>query len=293
MTPAVSVILPVHNRVELLPRAIGSVLDQRFTDFELIIIDDGSTDRSSDAARSWKDDRIRIIDLPMKRGGGAARNVGIRAARAPLIAFLDSDDAYLPDKLEFVVAAFENQPGLDVLIDSFEKVQPPGSVRARLVRRNPVINDQNLFRTALFRRLLWKATPSITVRREAIERSGLFDESLGRLQDFDLLIRLSENAVCASTDQVLWVKYSDPNSISAQDTLIPANVELCRRNPHYLSTEDYRRGLGFSLGLSLRRRIRSADFTGAVQDLRTLAQAFGTREAASLFLEACRPRSSS
>jgi glycosyltransferase involved in cell wall biosynthesis len=292
MKPKISVIMPVHNRADVLPRAIRSVLDQRLRDFELIVVDDGSSDASAEVARSFADDRIRVIEQGENRGGNAARNAGVRAAEAPLIAFLDSDDTYLPEKLEWVVGEFKRRPELDLLVDSFVKVQPPGSARPRVERKNPVIHGRELFRKALFTRQLWKATPSITVRRETIDRAGDFDQSLKRLQDFDFLIRASEFANCASTDRVLWVKYWDAKAISAQDTMITANIELCRRHPEYLSTTEYRPGLAYALRLSLWRRLKSGHFSGAVRDVRNLANAFGGREAGKLLLEACRPRPS-
>lgn len=289
-TPAVSVILPVHNRADVLPRAIASVLAQTFANFELIVVDDGSSDDSAAVARSLGDERVLLIELENNRGGNAARNQGIRAARGELIAFLDSDDAYLPEKLERVAAAFASDPKLDILVDSFVKVQPPGSTRDRIVRKNPVIDDRGLFRTALFTRQLWKATPAITVRREVAIRAGLFDESLKRLQDFDFLIRASKFAACGSTDEVLWVKYWDERAISAQDTLISANVELVRRHPEYLSERSYRPGLAYILRLSLWRRLKAGKLGGASRDIRELANAFGARQAARLLWEALWPR---
>ena len=290
MTVKISVILPVHNRADVLPRAIRSVIDQELSDFELIVIDDGSTDDSAKVAESFEDDRIRLIRLDRNRGGNAARNEGIRAAKAPLIAFLDSDDRYLPNKLACVAAEFNRRPKLDLLVDSFVKVQPPGSRKAEVVRRNPLIDDREQFRTALFTRQLWKATPSITVRRDIALEAGLFDETLRRLQDFDFLIRVSEFANCASTDQVLWVKYWDAGAISAQDTMIAANVELVRRHPEYLRTPAYRPGLAYALRLSGWRKLKRGDVAGIARDVRKLADAFGGREAARLSWEALWPR---
>jgi len=287
--PCVSVILPVHNRADVLPRAIESVIAQELADFELIVVDDGSTDESATLAQSFADDRIRLIRLDKNRGGNVARNEGIRAARSPLIAFLDSDDRYLPNKLSTVVGEFERRPGLDLLVDSFIKIQPPGSRKAQVVRSNPVIDGRELFRTALFTRQLWKATPAITVRREVALKAP-FDETLRRLQDFDFLIRASEVANCASTDQVLWVKYWDAGAISAQDNMIPANVELVRRHPEYLRNAAYRPGLAYALRLSAWRRVKKGDFAGIARDLRNLAAAFGAGEAARLGFEALRPR---
>jgi glycosyltransferase involved in cell wall biosynthesis len=292
VTPKISVILPVHNRADVLPRAIESVLDQELREFELIVVDDGSTDDSAQVAQSFGDDRIQLIRLDHNRGGNVARNQGIRAAGAPLIAFLDSDDRYLPNTLAWVAAEFERRPKLDLLVDSFIKVQPPGARKAAVVRRNPVIDDRELFRTALFTRQLWKATPAISVKRDIALEAGLFDETLRRLQDFDFLIRVSDMANCASTDEVLWVKYWDAGAISAQDNLIPANVELVRRHPEYLRNGSYRPGLAYALRLSAWRRLKRGDIAGIMYDIRNLGDAFGGREAARLAWGALRPRPS-
>jgi glycosyltransferase involved in cell wall biosynthesis len=289
VTPKVSVVLPVHNRADVLPRAIESVLGQELGEFELFVVDDGSSDGSANVAESFGDGRVHVIRLATNRGGNAARNEGIRAATAPLIAFLDSDDRYLPNKLSSVAAEFERRPNLDLLVDSFVKVQPPGARSAEVVRRNPVIHDRELFRTALFTRRLWKATPAITARRDAALQA-MFDESLRRLQDFDFLIRVSKAGNCASTDQVLWVKHWDSNAISGQDNMIQANVELVRRHPEYLATPAYRPGLAYALRLSAWRRLKRGDFRGIGRDLRSLADAFGRGEAARLAWEALRPR---
>ena len=290
MTPKISVILPVHNRADVLPRAIRSTLDQELGEFELIVVDDGSTDGSADVASAFADERVRLIRLDSNRGGNVARNHGIRAATAPLIAFLDSDDRYLPNKLGWVTAEFERRPELDLLVDSFIKVQPRGSRQAEVVRRNRVITDRQLFRTALFTRRLWKATPAITVRRDVALKAGLFDETLRRLQDFDFLIRASRFANCASTDELLWVKYWDERAISAQDDMIPANIALARRHPEYLQMPAYRPGLAYALRLSAWRRIRHCDLSGIGRDVRNLAHAFGGMQAARLAWEALRPR---
>ena len=286
MNPAVSVVLPVHNRADVLPRAISSVIEQSLENWELIIVDDGSTDRSAEIALSFHDERIRLVELSVNRGGNAARNAGIREGQAPLIAFLDSDDAYLPQKLERIVAHFDNRRDLDLLVDSFIKIQPSN---ARVVRRNPVIEDRELFRRALFTRQLWKATPAISVRREVALKAP-FDETLKRLQDFDFLIRASEFANCASTDEVLWEKYWDAGAISAQDTFIPANIELIRRHPEYLDQAEYRPGLGYALRLSLWRKLKKGDPAGLLKDIGDLKRAFGSRKTLSLLSAALRPR---
>lgn len=290
MTPAVSVILPVHNREDTLGRAIQSVIDQTFRDFELIVVDDGSKDSSAEVVTSFDDPRIRFIQLSENRGGNVARNEGLKAAQAPLIAFLDSDDMYLPEKLERIVRIFGERPELELLVDSFVKVQPPGSRNERVIRRNPVIEDQERFKRALFTRQLWKATPSISLRRDSAMRAGMFDETLRRLQDFDFLIRVAAVARCASTDEVLWVKYWDAVAISAQDTMIRANVELVKRHPEYLANRAYRPGLAYAVRLSLWRKLKKGQLAGVASDIRQLAAGFGAAEAAKLLAQALLPR---
>lgn len=286
MSSKISVVLPVHNRADVLARAIESVLGQRLKEFELVIVDDGSTDDSVAVAKSFEDKRITLVELGENRGGNVARNTGVRAAKSPLIAFLDSDDTYLPEKLERVFAEFESRPQLELLVDSFIKVQPSGE---RVVRKNRVINDRRSFRSALFTRQLWKATPAISGRRDAI-LSVMFDETLRRLQDFDFLIRASETMNCGATDAVLWIKSWDANAISGKDDMIAANVELVRRHPEYLSVPEYRPGLAYILRLSLWRRLKNANLAGAARDIKQLAAAFGARQAARLLLEAGFPR---
>jgi len=102
--PRISVIIPSYNRANTIGRAIQSALSQSYQDFEIIVIDDGSTDHTEEVIRSFQDSRIRYIRHNRNRGGSAARNTGIHAARGEYIAFLDSDDEWLPQKLELYFA---------------------------------------------------------------------------------------------------------------------------------------------------------------------------------------------
>jgi glycosyltransferase involved in cell wall biosynthesis len=106
----VSVVIPLYNRAGAIEDAVRSVLRQTYPSFEVIVVDDGSSDDGAAVAEAIQDDRIRVIRLPENRGGGAARTAGIEAASAPWIAFLDSDDAWDPDKLERQMAALKASP---------------------------------------------------------------------------------------------------------------------------------------------------------------------------------------
>ncbi|TAK34595.1 MAG: glycosyltransferase family 2 protein, partial [Saprospiraceae bacterium] len=99
-TPAVSVIIPTYNRAKTIERAIDSVLNQTFSDLELIVVDDCSTDFTVDVIKQYTDERLIYIRHENNRGEGGARNTGIRNSRAKYIAFLDSDDEWFPNKLE-------------------------------------------------------------------------------------------------------------------------------------------------------------------------------------------------
>lgn len=105
--PFVSVVIPTYNRRESLERAIASVVAQSLADFELIVVDDASTDGSADVVRRFQDSRIRLHVFDSRQGANAARNHGIGMARADLVTFLDSDDEYLPHRLELTVQAMK------------------------------------------------------------------------------------------------------------------------------------------------------------------------------------------
>ena len=108
-SPAISVVIPLYNKEEYIARALNSVLSQSFKDFEVIVVDDGSTDRGVSVVRRFADPRINIIQQP-NSGVSAARNRGVMAVKSDLIAFLDSDDEWLPDHLETLLKLHEKYP---------------------------------------------------------------------------------------------------------------------------------------------------------------------------------------
>lgn len=274
--PAISVVMPAFNRAGVIGRAVQSVLDQEFGDFELVVVDDGSSDGTVAAVEAFTDPRIRLICLEANAGGNAARNRGIREARAPLIAFLDSDDYYLPEKLRFVTDYFAARPAVDVLIDSFLKVYPDGSGRPDKPRPNPVTDDNEALLAALFTRKIYKATPGINCRRDAAVRAGLFDETLKRRQDFDFIVRLAEVARCASTNRILWVKTNSPDAISANIDSFPAAILAFHdRHPAYLDHPQYRAGFALDLARHFNRLLARARFRDMVRDARPFAARLG------------------
>jgi glycosyltransferase involved in cell wall biosynthesis len=286
--PRISVIIPAYNRAGMISRAIDSVLAQDFHDFELIVVDDGSTDETVEVARGFDDPRVRVVALGRNRGSNAARNAGIKNALAPLVAFLDSDDTYLPHKLSTVVAEFDRDPELEVLVDSFVKLTAPNARRDRIERLNPRITSNAEFARRLFARELWKPTSAITVKREAAIRAGMFDEGVGRRQDFEFLIRLTEVAKCASTDAITWTKYWTPDSISERKAFVASTLDLVRRHPQYLARPEYRCGLAKDLARHLLMLLRQRRYGEATTGVRLLLREFGAARTAGLLVGGAR-----
>jgi glycosyltransferase involved in cell wall biosynthesis len=212
------------------------VLAQSFEEFELIVVDDGSSDGTAALLAQQTDSRIRILTVPRNGGACAARNLGIGSARGDLVCFLDSDDVYLPSKLEVVGELFAAEPELDLLIDSFVCRKGIGSRNRIKSNRNPPGLSGREFRAALFERRIAKATTAISVRRRALCEVGCFDERLRRRQDLDLVLRLSRKHVCRTTDRILWEKRESADAISRDHTLfLQASIDICDRHPEYLS----------------------------------------------------------
>jgi len=188
--PTVSVIIPTYNRAHLVGRAIRSVLNQTYQDFEIIVVDDGSTDNTEEVVKGFNDGRIRYIRHDKNKGGAAARNTGIKVARGEYIAFLDSDDEWLARKLEKQMALFETSDSrVGVIYCRWYVVDDD----AGFVKQD---KDQALCRGHIWHTLLEGScaifTPLAIVRRECFENCGGFDESLPSYQDLDLWLRIAQ-----------------------------------------------------------------------------------------------------
>lgn len=197
--PRVSVIIPTYNRSWCLPEAIDSVFSQTFQDMELIVVDDGSTDETP-ALLSHYGDRLRCL-RQVNQGVSAARNNGFQATDGALIAFLDSDDLWQPDKLTRQVDFFDRQPEAQIC-------QTEETWIRRGVRVNPKHRHRKpsgwIFEPSL---ALCLVSPSaVMMRRELLEEMGGFDESLPACEDYDLWLRVSLRYPIHLIDEALVVK---------------------------------------------------------------------------------------
>jgi len=197
--PKVSVIIPTYNRGWILREAIDSVLSQKFSDYELIVVDDGSTDDTRIILDSYGQDII-VLRQP-NQGVSAARNRGIAESCAQLISFLDSDDLWLPQKLARQVAFFQTNP--DVLICQTEETWVRNGVRVNPKKRHRKLSGM-IFEPSL---ALCLVSPSaVMIRKPLFDTVGLFDESLPACEDYDLWLRISCQYPVFLIDEPLIIK---------------------------------------------------------------------------------------
>lgn len=206
--PQVSVIIPTFNRKSWLEKAVDSVLCQTFTDFELIVVDDGSTD---DTRSLFKTAQTRVSYLyQQNQGVASARNAGIRAAQSQWIAFLDSDDAWLPEKLEKQMD-FHRE-------NSRFKISQTQEIWIRNGRRvNPMNKHKKLsgwiFEPSLPLCLI--SPSSVILAREVFERAGLFDESFTVCEDYEFWLRCTVLYEVGLVSEALAVKHGGhPDQLS-------------------------------------------------------------------------------
>ena len=197
--PKVSVIIPTYNRGWILREAIESVLSQEFTDYELIVVDDGSTDDTPEILEVYGRD---IIVLHQSNCGvSAARNRGIAASRGQLVAFLDSDDLWLPRKLTRQVDFFKANPA--ALICQTQETWVRNGVRVNPRNRHHKFSGM-IFEPSL---ALCLVSPSaVMIRKTLFDRVGTFDESLPACEDYDLWLRVSCRYPVFLLDEPLIIK---------------------------------------------------------------------------------------
>jgi glycosyltransferase involved in cell wall biosynthesis len=208
---AVSIIIPTHNRALKTARAVMSVLYQRFTDYEIVVVDDGSTDDTERVLQQFKD-RIRYVAHRANRGVSAARNTGIAISKAPLIAFLDSDDYWLPGKLSAQMGFFEENPS--AMICQTEETWIRNGKRAN-PRKRHLKPAGDVFEPSL---ALCLVSPSaVMLKRELLEKVGVFDENLPACEDYDLWLRIACRYPVYLIRQSLIVKEGGhPDQLSAR-----------------------------------------------------------------------------
>ena len=179
----ISVIIPAYNQAAYLAEAIQSVYSQTYKDWELVVVDDGSTDDTPQVLAGLRDSRLSIVRQANK-GVSAARNTGIRLSSAPLVTFLDADDVFLPDKLEALREYLSDHPDVGLVVGGKQNIDSSG--------RTYEEKASTLTRLDFPELLLANDIPlgGVMIRRESLERVGGFDESMHSCEDWDLWLRL-------------------------------------------------------------------------------------------------------
>ena len=202
----ISVIIPTHNRAGLLPRAVQSVLAQTYSDYELIIVDDASTDETQKVIAGFEDSRIRSIRREQSKSSAATRNTGITAARGEYMAFLDDDDEWLPSALENLLSVLDSAPSNVALAYGWLDVIDDSSRRRSVGKRSVISGD-------ISGELLALNVPAPTsawlVRTSAVRDLGGFDESLARRNDADFMRRLSNRYHVAVLPEVVMLFHTE------------------------------------------------------------------------------------
>lgn len=195
----ISIIIPTYNRSGFLREAIDSVLKQTWKDFELIIVDDGSTDNTQELLSNYTG-KISLISTEHK-GPSAARNRGIQTAQGEYITFLDSDDIWKPDKLKKQMDFFKNNPHIficqteEIWIRKGRRVNP---------RKKHVKHSGWIFEKCL--PLCIVSPSSVMLHRRVFDRVGLFDEKMPACEDYDLWLRVTPHYQIHLIDEPLIIK---------------------------------------------------------------------------------------
>lgn len=187
--PTVSVVIPVYNGADYLAETLESVFTQTYSDYEVVCVDDGSTDASVSIIRGFEE-RVALIQQ-CNAGGCAARNEGVRRSSGPYIAFLDQDDRWYPRKLEQQVKALDANPDAVLALCNSDRMDTEG----RLLQVGATVTERPGLLTEPLGRLIGEdqlLSSAIMVRREAFVRAGMFDEQLHGFEDFDLAARLRQ-----------------------------------------------------------------------------------------------------
>lgn len=264
--PAVSVVVPAHNRARTLAAAIESIRAQTFGDFEIVVVDDGSTDGTAAVARSIAEHepRLRVLEHPANCGAQAARNTGIRAARGEWVAFLDSDDTYYPESLELRLE-LARSGGFDVVHSAADVVSADGTTA-----RWPIPP----FRGDAYKNLLLAPAPmfqTLLVRREALRGIGPLDEKVPAYQEWDTSIRLAaRHRFGYVVEPTCLYDRRTPGAIS-KDGLRGANgyEYVVRKHWREIAREAGLRSLGDQLRIVSTLRLRAGDRRGALRCVAT------------------------
>ena len=213
--PEISVIIPTFNRAKILPKAIDSVLQQTYKDYEIVVIDDGSTDDTKEVLMRYGD-KI-IYRFQENKGISSARNRGIEIARGRYIALLDSDDYWLPEKLEKQVACFQKNPSYRMVATRCSSFKVDGNFTSSEPKEEIKKKSRSGKSGWIYKELFYKnfiRTSSVLIEQECFKKIGTFDETLYCCNDVDMWIRIAKEYEVGFINDILTVYTDNPKGIS-------------------------------------------------------------------------------
>lgn len=215
--PVVSVIIPTYNRINTLPASVESVLNQTYGSLEVIIVDDGSDDGTEEYVRGFTDSRVRYIKNIENEGPSAARNLGVSLAEGEYVAFQDSDDRWLPEKLEKQMRLLldpENDFGMVYCeITRYHCDRERGVVPSRNISFD--YKQGLIFKTLLLLPLI--STQTIVAGRQDFINAGGFNEDLNTFEDYEFTLRFSQSHEIGFVGEPLVKAYDSADSVNMRD----------------------------------------------------------------------------
>ncbi len=230
MEPAITVLMPVFNGERFLGEAIGSILDQTFTDFEFLIIDDGSTDKTMDIIKSHQDDRIRLIKNEKNLGISKSLNKGIDLARASLIARMDADDISYPDRLERQYNYLAGNPDCALVSSSARVITEDGQTIYIDNTKSEYFYYNLTFHSPIYH-------PTVVYRKAAVKDVGMYTAKYS--EDFELFWHLSRKYKIHNLAEVLLDYRVSTQGLHQQKENAQASLAQTLRNLRYYAGEKY------------------------------------------------------
>lgn len=270
MSSSLAVVIPTFNRAHTIRRAVGSVLSSPLAGIELAVVDDCSTDATSEILAGITDPRLKVLRTNTSGRANLARNQGARSTTAPFLAFLDSDDEFLPGRVERLIRFFSENPKADAVLDGF--YVSDGRVR-RLFAHPPSSMSGAALVDLLVRHALPLTNSVVAMRRSAFEDVGGFDAELRRHQDRDMLLRLARRHEVAIGTAADVVKHQSADSFSRHAAgYISGLDDLVARHEAFLAPR-HRDVLGYLMARVILREAGAGRLISVLNVLRAISAA--------------------
>ncbi len=282
-SPLVTVIIPVFNREDTISRAVNSVLQQEYKNIEAIVVDDCSNDTTVEVVKNCGDPRIKLICLPQNHGANYARNRGIENAKGEFIAFQDSDDEWLKEKLDKQIK-YMTDNNLDasfcpyILCDGEQRQIIPSD-----------FENRDLY-TAQLKEQLKRGnvvgTPTLVVKRDVFSRIGMFDEEMARLQDYEFVLRIIKKYRLGYIAEPLVKAYRIAGSISNnEDAFIDAYKRLAEKHSDFIDLDSVINSIFKYSAVFQNGEINWEKFDGLIEMIRGKTASEGHKDFYKLIVE--------